>query len=337
MVLAGLGAAQAAAQSATPAGAVILMYHRFGEDAYPSTSIQLDQFEEHVAKLTSGPYHVLPLSQVVAALREDTPLPDRTVVITIDDAYRSIYTEAFPRLQAAGLPFTIFVNTDSVGQVAGALTWEELRIMEDAGVEIGAHSASHAHMAIQDRGAMEEDLARMTATFLTELGHVPALFAYPYGEYSSELRAMVEDAGYGAAFGQHSGVATAGSDMFTLPRFALNERYGEPDRFATIVDALPLPVSDALPSDMLIQPGSGMANPPAIGFTVGEGAGRLDRLACFASHDEGLSMDLLGRRVEVRLTRPFPPGRSRLNCTLPTADGRFRWYGMAFLVPGAED
>ena len=51
------------------------MYHRFGEDAYPSTSIQLDQFEEHVAKLTSGPYHVLPLSQVVAALREDTPLP----------------------------------------------------------------------------------------------------------------------------------------------------------------------------------------------------------------------------------------------------------------------
>ena len=67
------------------------------------------------------------------------------------------------------------------------------------------------------------------------------------------------------------------------------------------------------------------------------GAGRLVRLACFVSHDVGLSLDLLGRRVEVRLTRPVPPGRSRLNCTLPTADGRFRWYGMAFLVPGAED
>jgi len=334
-----MGAAEAAAQSAAtaPSGAVILMYHRFGEDAYPSTSIQLEQFEEHVAKLSSGAYHVLPLSQIVAALRDGTPLPDRAVAITIDDAYRSIYTEAFPRLQAAGLPFTIFVNTDSVGQVAGALTWEELRVMEDAGVEIGAHSASHAHMANQDRGATEEDLARMTATFLAELGHVPQLFAYPYGEYSAELRSMVQDAGYGAAFGQHSGVATAGADMFTLPRFALNERYGQPDRFATIIDALPLEVSDVLPSDMLIQPGSGMANPPAIGFTVGESAGRLDRLACFASHDDGLSLELLGRRVEVRLARPFPPGRSRLNCTLPTADGRFRWFGMAFLVPGAED
>ena len=336
--MAGLGAVQAAAQDApAPAGAVILMYHRFGEDAYPSTSIQLAQFDEHVAKLASGAYHVLPLDEIVAALRDGTLLPDRGVAITIDDAYRSIYTEAFPRLQAAGLPFTIFVNTDSVGQVAGALTWEELRIMEAAGVGIGAHSASHAHMAIQDRGAMEEDLARMTSAFLTELGHVPPLFAYPYGEYSEDLRAMVEDAGYVAAFGQHSGVATAGSDMFTLPRFALNERYGEPDRFATIVDALPLEVGDVLPPDMLIQPGSGMANPPAIGFTVGESASRIDQLACFASHDDDLSLELLGRRVEVRLARAFPPGRSRLNCTLPTADGRFRWYGMAFLVPGAED
>ena len=337
--LAGAGATGALAQSAGmgPSGAVILMYHRFGEDAYPSTSIRLAQFEEHIAKLTSGPYHVLALEEVAAALRDGTPLPDRTVVITVDDAYRSIYTEAFPRLQAAGLPFTVFVNTDSVGQVPGALTWDELRTMEEAGVTIGAHSASHAHMAVQDRGAMEEDLARMTAAFLAELGHVPAVFAYPYGEYSAELVAMVEDAGYVAAFGQHSGVATAGSDMFTLPRFALNERYGAPDRFATIVDALPLEVSDVLPSDMLIQTGSGTANPPAIGFTVGESAGRLDRLACFASHDDGLSLELLGRRVEVRLARPFPPGRSRLNCTLPTADGRFRWYGMPFLVPGGED
>ena len=337
--IAGAGSSGALAQSAGtgPSGAVILMYHRFGEDAYPSTSIRLAQFEEHIAKLTSGAYHVMALEEVAAALRDGTPLPDRTVVITIDDAYRSIYTEAFPRLQAAGLPFTVFVNTDSVGQVPGALTWDELRAMEEAGVAIGAHSASHAHMAAQDRGAMEEDLARMTAAFLAELGHVPALFAYPYGEYSAELVAMVEDAGYVAAFGQHSGVATAGSDMFTLPRFALNERYGAPDRFATIVDALPLEVTDALPSDMLIQPGSGTANPPAIGFTVGESAGRLDRLACFASHDDGLSLELLGRRVEVRLAQPFPPGRSRLNCTLPTADGRFRWYGMPFLVPGGED
>lgn len=329
--------AMAKSDAGEPVGAVILMYHRFGEDDHPATSIRLEQFEEHVATLSSGAFHVLPLSQVVTALRDGTPLPDRTVAITIDDAYRSIYTQAFPRFQAAGLPFTIFVNTDAVGQVAGALTWDELREMEAQGIEIGAHSASHNHMAMQGRGDVEEDLARMTARFLAELGHVPRIFAYPYGEYSAELRVMIEDAGYIAAFGQHSGVATAGSDMYGLPRFALNERYGTPERFATIVHALPLEVSDVLPTDMLILPGSGMSNPPAIGFTIGQSAGRLDRLACFASHDDDLSLELLGRRVEVRVARPFPPGRSRLNCTLPTADGRFRWFGMPFLVPGGED
>lgn len=334
LVVAAAGGA-AAQSAAEPVGAVILMYHRFGEDAYPSTSIRIEQFEEHVATLTSGPYNVLPLGEVVAALAAGTALPDRTVAITIDDAYRSIMTEAFPRLQAAGLPFTVFVSTDSVGQVPGALTWDDLRALDAAGVEIGAHSAAHLHMAELDRGAMQADLARMTAAFLAELGRVPPLFAYPYGEYSEELVAMIADSGYVAAFGQHSGVAAAGADRMTLPRFALNERYGEPERFQTIIDALPLPVTDVLPDDMLIR--SGSVNPPAIGFTVGEAVGRIDRLGCFASHDEAVTVELMGRRVEVRLEAPFPPGRSRLNCTLPAADGRFRWLGIPFLVPGGTE
>ena len=114
--------------------------------------------------------------------------------------------------------------------------------MVEAGVTIGAHSAAHGHMAFMDRGAMEEDLVRMTSTFLIELGFVPRLFAYPYGEYSAELITMIQNAGYAAAFGQHSGAAAAGANPFTLPRFALNERYGKPDRFATIVDTLAFPV-----------------------------------------------------------------------------------------------
>jgi len=337
LVLAVTGEVAAQDAATAPTGAVILMYHRFGEDAYPSTSIRIAQFEEHIATLTSGAYNVLPLGEVVAALAAGTPLPDRTIAITIDDAYRSAMTEAFPRFQAAGLPFAIFVNTDAVGQRAGALSWDDLRTMAEAGVEIGAHSAAHLHMAGLDRGAMQADLARMTAAFLVELGSVPQLFAYPYGEYSGELVAMIVDSGYVAAFGQHSGVAAAGADMFTLPRFALNERYGETERFRTIIEALPLPVTDVLPADMLIQPGSGLANPPAIGFTVSESVGRLDRLGCFASHHDAVTVELMGRRVEVRLGAPFPPGRSRLNCTLPTADGRFRWLGIPFLVPGGSE
>src|SRR3546814_19795417 len=79
------------------------MYHRFGEHKAAATNITLQQFAAHIAELTSGRYSVLPLPDIVAALREGRPLPDRTVAITIDDAYRSVYREAWPMLKAAGL------------------------------------------------------------------------------------------------------------------------------------------------------------------------------------------------------------------------------------------
>jgi hypothetical protein len=82
--------------------AVFLMYHRFGEDAYPSTNVRIEQFEAHVAELTSGKYNVMPVGEILGALRSGKSLPDRTIGITIDDAYLSVYKEAWPRLKAAG-------------------------------------------------------------------------------------------------------------------------------------------------------------------------------------------------------------------------------------------
>ena len=97
--------------NATSNSAAVLMYHRFAEPAHPSTNIRIDQFEAHIEELKSGPYTVVPLADVVAAMTGGKPLPDRAVAITIDDAYLSVYTEAWPRLQAAGFPFTVFVAT----------------------------------------------------------------------------------------------------------------------------------------------------------------------------------------------------------------------------------
>lgn len=327
-----------AAQTPADNGAVMLTYHRFGEDSYPSTNIRLDQFERHIDILTNGEFNVLPLSEVIAAFKDGTPLPDRTVVITIDDAYHSVYQEAWPRMREAGLPFTVFVATDMVGGGRNMMTWDEIRELAASGVEIGAHSAAHGHMPFMDRGAVEADFARMTAAFNEELGFVPSIYAYPYGEYSVELADLVAAAGYDAALGQHSGVAYQGDNLFTLPRFALNERYGEPERFDLIVEAMPLPVSDVLPSGMLIAENLGENNPPPIGFTVDESVGSLEQLNCFASNDAEVALEILGaNHVEVRLSNPFPPGRSRLNCTLPGPDGRWRWMGLPFLLPGGTD
>jgi poly-beta-1,6-N-acetyl-D-glucosamine N-deacetylase len=325
-------AAPAAAQEIAPgSGAAILMYHRFGEDDLPSTSVRLEQFEAHLAELTSGRYRVLPLAEIVARLDGGEPLPERAVAITIDDAALSVYREAWPRLKALGLPFTLFVSTEPLDLgLPGYMSWAQLReIAADPLVTVGNHGHTHAHMAWLDSAEQRGEIARAAGRLAEELGAAPALFAYPYGEMSSALRQTVAEAGFAAAFGQHSGAAGAASDRFALPRFPLNEAYGDMDRFRLVANALPLPVSGVTPADTsLAEPA---ANPPNVGFSVGPAAGGLDTLNCFASAGE-MRMERLDRRIELRFAAALPAGRVRINCTLPAGGGRWRWFGTQFVV-----
>lgn len=309
--------------------AAILIYHRFGESQYPSTDIRLDQFEAHLKALKEGGYHVLPLGTIVAAFRDHTPLPDKAVAITIDDAYKSILTRAWPLLKAAGFPFTVFVATDPVdGGFKDYMSWDDIKTLAKVGVEIGAHTASHPHMPELASAQNVAEIEKSNTRFKAELGAVPTLFAYPYGEMSLAVRAEVVKAGYKAALGQHSGAAYAGGDIYFLPRFSLDEKFGDLDRLKIAAGALPLPVTDISPRDPLTN-----VNPPPFGFTAGEGIGDLKGLACYSTPARHLKIEELGaRRVEIRLDQPFPEGRARINCTMPGPDHRWRWFGTQFYI-----
>jgi peptidoglycan/xylan/chitin deacetylase (PgdA/CDA1 family) len=202
-------------------GAVILMYHRFGEDGIPTTNIRMAQFESHIKELTSGRYHVLPLRRIIETIQNGRPLPDRTVAITIDDAYRSVYMRAWPRLEEAGLPFTLFATTDPLDQkLPGYMTWDQLRRISDAGVDIGNHTASHPHMPDLDLKRAKEEIRGSQQRFQEELGMAPDLFSYPYEEADFQLMDLVRKEGFKAAFGQNSGVVYHGmQSLYYLPRF----------------------------------------------------------------------------------------------------------------------
>ena len=314
-------------------GAVIFAYGRVGDDRGSGSSIGLDQFEDHLDELKDGDYQVLPLPRIVDALRNGTVLPDRTVAITIDDVTVAAYREAYPRLQAAGIPFTLFVSTDALDRGApNAMNWAQIREMAAAGVVIGALTASGLPMAALSDQEIRDDLARMKERFLAELGAVPTLFAYPRGEYSLSVHQSVAQAGFIAAFGQQSGVAYAGADPYALPRFLMNDAFGSLDRFELAANALPLPVTDVTPVDPVLT-----RNPPILGFTVPEGIGQIDRLACFATGQGRTAIERLDtNRIEVRIADPFPAGRARVNCTLPADDDRWRWFGVQFFIPGEQ-
>ena len=308
--------------------ATIIMYHRFGEGRYPSTNISIKQFEEHLSLLTNGNYTILPLPEIVEALQKGQLLPDRTVGISIDDAYLSVYQNAWPLLKAAGLPFTIFVATKPVNRnLSGYMSWDQLRELKFAGVTIGSQTHTHPHMHKLSVERVREEIDTSNQIFLDELGERPELFAYPYGEYSRFVIDAVKDAGFTAAFGQNSGIMHTDQDFFELPRFAFNENYGALSRLKLAINGLPLKIKDLTPEDMVLK-----KNPPIYGFTLDEEMSPVSQLRCFASDHGKLEVSLIGLRAEVRLPGPLPSPRGRINCTMPAGKERWRWYGRQFLT-----
>ena len=308
--------------------ATVLMYHRFGESRYPSTNISIEQFEAHLAHLAGGNYTVLKLDDIIVRLRAGELLPDRTVAITIDDAYLSVYTEAWPRLTEAGFPFTLFVASSPIDrELSGYMSWEQIRELQSSGVTIGSQTHTHPHMHRLSDEEVRAEISTSNGRFIEELGLRPELFAYPYGEYSQFVIDAVKDAGFRAAFGQNSGIMHSADDQFQLPRFAFNEAYGTIDRLKLAVDGLPLKVHDLTPEDMVLT-----TNPPLYGFTVSEEMSPVSQLRCFSNNHGKLDVTMLGMRAEIRAPGPLTEPRARINCTMPAVDGRWRWFGRQFLT-----
>ena len=309
--------------------ASVIMYHRFGDSRYPSTNIKKEQFSKHINELLKPKYNVINIEKALHAINGTKPIKDRSVVITIDDAYSSVYKYAWPLFKKHNLPFTLFVSTDVIdNKTPGYMTWEEIRNLRDHGVTIGSQTKSHPHMFKLSKERIIEELSISNKRFIDEIGSRPKIFAYPYGEYNLEVLEQVKFHGFVAAFGQHSGVAHKSLGMYELPRFAMNEKYGDMDRFLLAVNALPMPISDLSPKNPVI-----LKNPPNYGFTLSEKIEPKNAVKCFANNGLQANTKRLGKnRIEIRLNGSFSKGRGRVNCTMAGDDNRWRWLGRQFII-----
>jgi peptidoglycan/xylan/chitin deacetylase (PgdA/CDA1 family) len=318
--------------------AVVLMYHRFGEDRYPSTNIRVEQLEAQLDYLESNRYAVVPLADVLAALRGGVELSDRAVAITVDDAYRSVYEVGYPRIRKRGYPFTVFVATDPVDQgQPGYMTWDQMREMATNGVSFANHGSTHDSLIERRAGeSREEWLARVRADvqkgarrLAEELEPLPGAFAYPYGEYDEAVAAVIAELG-AVAFGQHSGAVGPSSDSRSIPRFPMAEAFADLDGFAVKVATRPLPVEAVQPWDPVTA-----SRRPRIEVTLAETDAGLDRLACFVSGQGAVAVEWIEprRRFAVAPADDLSAGRNRVNCTAPAAAGdRFHWFSHPWIV-----
>lgn len=327
---------------------VVLQYHHVSDDTPAATSVSPSLFAEHMAHIKEAGYQVLRLEDLVAMLRAGETLPDRAVAITFDDAYESIYTEAFPILKDYGWPFTVFLNTQPLEQRLNQfLTWEQVREMAEAGASIANHSYSHPHMIRrlereseeQWRERMRDEILRTEKTIAEKTGQELKIFAYPYGEYDQASKALLAELGF-AAFGQHSGPIGSDSDLLALPRFAFGGPYGSLSDFKTKAATVPMPLREArvigggrileetlLPEDV--------ERPQLVMILEDEGVAR--RMQCFASGQGAIPLKVEGNRVTAQAEKPLPVGRSRYNCTAMSREtGRFHWYTQPFIRKKAD-
>ena len=184
-------------------GILSLMYHRFNEHKYPSTNIEMRVFKEQMEMIKNSNYTFS--NPKTFEKNFTSPRKNKEILITIDDAFLSFYLEAWPYLKKNKIPFILFVSTEPVGK-RGYMTWEQIKEVEaEKFTVIGHHSHSHGYLIDNDDNFFISDIKKANEIFLKNLGYVPNLFSYPFGEYSKFMRDYISQ-NFDYAFGQHSGV-----------------------------------------------------------------------------------------------------------------------------------
>ena len=312
-------------------GVSVFMYHRFGEDKFPSTSVSEEQFNSHIEYILKNEIKVIDLEEIIMVLDRDDNFDEKAVAFSVDDAYSSFYEIAWPVFRDNKIPVTLFISTDIIDKkTKGYMSWADIKKFIDEGGNVGQHTATHLHMPLNNVSDIKNDILNSHKSWVKNIGFIPELFAYPYGESSNEVIEILKEFNISHAFGQHSGVISSFDNRYYLPRFSLNERFGDKDRFQFAVDAYSLNVNNFLPVDMFLTDNKR----PSIEFSIINNL-KGNSLDCF-SNPAGIwnkqkIINIKNDRVKITLNDAYSTGRARLNCTI-RVDDKWYWFGYQFLI-----
>ena len=312
-------------------GLISIMYHRFNESKYPSTNIQMDIFQKQLEIIEKEKIKFIHPRNFEKSLSENKK--DRKILFTVDDGLLSFYENAWPILKEKNIPFILFVNTREVGSF-NYMNWDQiLELHKSDNVEIGNHSHSHEYLVDENSDFIKKDILKSIEIFKKKLGKNSDFFSYPFGEYSLEFKKIIKDLGFSYAFGQHSGVIDETKDLWELPRFPINEKYGEISRFNTLMKTLPFKYKSISPEDRYLKQ---VKNPPKINIEFFDNIKNLKNINCFSNEgnkwrNSNVSFDK-ENIILIEISEKFVGERGRVNCSLKESDGYWRWLGVQYVI-----
>lgn len=319
---------------ADSSAAAILAYHRIDEDTYPGNSLRLEGFAAHLREIEHGGYNVMALPDIIKAMKAGDPLPDRTIAITFEGGYQSAYQRAIPLLLKARIPFTVFYSSYNAERDSGEyIGWRDIKTLSRYDfVSFGILPAAYSHIKNHSLAENKRFVNNARLEYRKHMGHDPALFSYPFGEFTADYKDWIKRQGFSAAFGLQSGIAHKDMDFYNIPRFVMTEGFGDIERFRMITGALPIPAFDTEPADHFIRTAT-----PLFGFSVPEKLGFiLNSTQCFISgQGEAETVKIGSNRLEIRPSAPLSDDKIRLNCTANTGNAnepQWRWFGMMYTI-----
>lgn len=213
------------------AGVPILNYHRFGPRVTDSMTLTTPVFEAQLKWLKDNGYTVIPLKTLVNYLRnQGPPPPPKSVVITADDGHKSVYTEMLPIVCLYQIPVTLFIYPSAISNASYALTWDQLKALQQTGLfDIQSHTLWSPNFK-KDRKRLsvdayqtfvQEQLEKSKAILEKKLGGNVDLLAWPFGIYDGDLEKAAEKAGYVAAFSIDRRHADVSEKIMSQPRYLM--------------------------------------------------------------------------------------------------------------------
>tara|TARA_B110000238_G_scaffold132829_1_gene143180 strand:+ start:483 stop:1544 length:1062 start_codon:yes stop_codon:yes gene_type:complete len=309
-------------------GILSLMYHRFDEDKYPSTNIKMSVFKDQIKIIRDLNYNFYDPGELEKNFTLDKK--EKKILITIDDAFSSFYDVAWPYLKAEKVPFILFVSTEAIGK-NGYMTWKQIKELEkEPNVYIGNHSHSHKYLVDFKKAAFIKDINTANKIFIKNIGYNPIFFSYPFGEYSQFIKEYISK-NFKFSFGQHSGVIDVNKNQYEIPRFPINEKYGDLKRFKFLINLQPLMFKRLSPSEKYITKDN---NPPKFYVEFFKEQKNFRNVSCFS--DEGNKWEKSNiyfndNILNIKFREKFIFRRGRINCSL-NDNGIWRWFGVQFSI-----
>ena len=210
----------------------ILTYHQFAEACDSPLCMPTSTFKLQMRYLKENGYHVITAQDLHAFLEYRHGLPEKSVLITMDDGYRSVYNFAYPILKEYGFTATLFIYTSFVGVSKMAITWDQLKEMQADGFVIGSHTIFHTDLTKPKEGETEQELIDRIREELygskkiidQKMGQDTYFLAYPFGYYDQRSMQMAKEAGYKIAMSVKRGGNPFFANPFTIRRDQILDR-----------------------------------------------------------------------------------------------------------------